>query len=285
MTDGKHEIRVKKFDIDRICKKPFCAIVVGKRGSGKSYLTKDIMYQLHRNGMPRCCVFSATEGANSFFQNFVPGIFVHSPFQIESLTHVWNKQKDIVLRQKLGQIDEDVDTRLLILLDDCAFEKKLLASQIIREMFLNGRHYNLTLIITLQYLIDLCPAMRANCDVGFFLKENIKSNRVRMYTHFAGFYPDYKMFEAVFESCTNNYECFIVDNTVNSTRHEDIVSYYKGGDADFKFGPPSLWNYHNKVYLSYEDEYVFRQHKDKLKLGNSVTKVSGNSVITVVRQG
>lgn len=278
-------ISVKKFDASKLVQKHFVAIMTAKRGSGKSYLTKDILYRLHCEGFPRCCIFSGTVGANKFFSDFIPEVFVHSPLDLNTLTHIWNAQKEIILKQRCGHLDENEDTRILIVLDDCSFDKKTFTSQVIREMLCNGRHYKLTLIITLQYLLDLPPAMRSNVDFGFFFRDNIKTNRERLYRQFAGFYPDYRTFEAVFEACTANYECMCVDNTVSSTDHTDIVSYYKAEAVDFKFGPPSLWKFHDKLFISEEDEYLLRQ-KMKLQSAskNSMTKVSGNNSITVVHE-
>ncbi|KAG5191288.1 hypothetical protein JKP88DRAFT_259596 [Tribonema minus] len=280
-----NRISVKRFDISMLARKNFTMTLTGKRGTGKSYLTKDIMYHLHKAGFPRCCVFSQTESANGFFSTFVPGVFIHSPFDLNVLANILKQQKDLIMKQKLGQIPADQDTRLLIVLDDCAYDKKILSSPIIREIMMNGRHYFISLVVTLQYLVDFAPSLRANVDVALFLKDNIKGNRERIWKHFCGMFSDYKVFEAVFESCTANFECLCVDNTISSTDNEDIVSYYKAGEHEFKFGNRSLWRFHDKVYLSEEDEFVMRQQMAvQQAVQQSVTKVTSSGLITVVRE-
>ncbi|KAG5187365.1 hypothetical protein JKP88DRAFT_161720 [Tribonema minus] len=280
-----NRISVKRFDMSKLTKKHFTLVLTGKRGSGKSFLCKDIIFHLHEAKYPRCCIFSQTENANGFFSEFVPGIFIHSPFDLNVLANIIKQQKDLIMRQKLGQIPADQDTRLLLVLDDCAYDRRILASPVMREIMMNGRHYFISLIVTLQYLVDLAPSLRANVDVALFLKDNIRGNRERVWKHFAGFYENFHVFEAVFESCTANFECFCVDNTLSSTRHEDIVSYYKASDRDFRFGHPSLWKFHDRVYLSEEDEFLMRQQMAvQQAVQQSVTKVTSSGVITVVRE-
>lgn len=280
---GKSDVSVKKFNMEDMCAKPFCGVLCGKRGSGKSFLIKDILYHMHQQKFPRACIFSQTEGANKYFTGFVPGIFIHSPFSMQSLDKIWHDQKELVMKKTLGMVPADADTRLLILLDDCAFDKKILASKSLKELHLNGRHFNVTCLITLQYLIDMPPVLRQNVDYGFFLKDNVRINREKLYKHFCGFYGDFKTFEAVFEACTSDYECFCVDNTKNSTDHEDIVSYYKAQTRDFKFGSQQIWDFHYKMFVSEEEEYLEKQQKLAKRRDSSTVKTVGNTSITVTR--
>lgn len=46
----------------RVGASPLCMCAIGKRGSGKSVMLRDIVYHLHLAGIPRACVLSATEG-------------------------------------------------------------------------------------------------------------------------------------------------------------------------------------------------------------------------------
>jgi Poxvirus A32 protein len=280
-----NRISVKKFDMEKLTKKHFTMVLTGKRGSGKSYLTKDIMFHLHKANFPRCVVFSQTEAANGFFGDFVPGLFIHSPLDLNVLANILKQQKELILKHKLGQLPANQDTRLLIVLDDCAYDKRILGSPTIREVFMNGRHYHLSLIVTLQYLVDLQPSLRANVDVAFFLKENIRCNKERIYKHFAGFYPDFRVFEAVFDACTANFEAFCIDNTISSTNNEEIASYYKASHREFKFGHPKLWKFHDRFFLSEEEEFVMRQNiAVQHAVQQSVTKVTNCGTITVVRE-
>jgi hypothetical protein len=63
-----------------------------------------------------------------------------------------------------------------------------------RQAMMNGRHRRLFLINAVQYLCDLSPDLRTNVDVVFCLKENILSNKERLWKHFFGVIPDFQTF-------------------------------------------------------------------------------------------
>jgi hypothetical protein len=282
------EILVKKFDVNALLRRAFCAVICAKRASGKSYLLKDLVFHLHNTNYPRLCVYSGTDGASGFYADFIPGIFIHSPFTTESFSQIWQTQKQLIMREKLGQLDPGTDTRLCVIMDDCGFERKTLSHPALKELFFNGRHFNVSLILTVQYAVDLPPALRSNVDFGFFFQDSVKMNRDRIYKSFCGFLPNLHTFECVFSSCTGNYECLCVDNSTTSNNLQDLLFVYKAkGHDGFKFGSASLWRYHEKVFVSEEEEFLEeqrKQQKKKMKAQSSVTRVSGQNIVTVTRR-
>ena len=54
---------------------------------------------------------------------------------------------------------------LFMVLDDCMYDKAVIRGKAIRDLFMNGRHYKITFLAAVQYLMDLPPALRAaGCD-------------------------------------------------------------------------------------------------------------------------
>ena len=60
-------------------------------------------------------------------------------------------------------------------MDDCGAD-----SQPIRNLFMNGRHLNVMVLITMQYPMGIPPTMHSNIDFVFILRENVMSNRKRI---------------------------------------------------------------------------------------------------------
>jgi len=251
-------------------------IICGARGSGKSVMVKDIMFEAHKIGVPRCVVFSQTEGANSHFASFVPGICVHCPITVEAVANVWASQKELAIKKRIGQLPPETNISLMMVMDDAAFNKKLIASPSLREVFLNGRHSSITLIMTLQYLMDLPVSMRSNADIGVFLNDTNQKNRERIFNNFCGCFSDFYTFNRTFADCTENNEAFCVNRKAKSNAISDCVNYYKARfNLDFKFGAPETWVYHNRRFLSEEEEYLQKQHKLQAAAGaDSSTKTS-----------
>ncbi|CAM9865830.1 unnamed protein product [Chrysoparadoxa australica] len=269
------ELDIARFDISAMCKRRlhFTGIFCGRRGSGKSTLMKDILHHLHQEGVPRVAIFSATEEANSFYSDFVPPLFVHKGLDIKRLERIVEHQKELKVRQQAGDIPAEQNISLVILLDDVAFDKKTLNSPVIRELFYNGRHHKITLLLTLQYLMDLNIGLRGNVDVAFFLKDNTKSNRARIHECFCGFIEKFTNFQAIFEACTSNFESLVVDSTANDVDISKNMFFYKADpDAAFRFGDPKLWEFNR---LHYEDAVTRFQNTLERERRSSKRKDAG----------
>ena len=74
-------------------------------------------------------------------------------------------------------------------------------------IFNEGRHYQLTFILTMQYCLGIQPELRSNFDYIFLLGEDFISNRKRLYEHYAGMYPSFDIFQQVFNEITADYGC------------------------------------------------------------------------------
>jgi len=71
------ELSLRSFNMRDICLgSNFNAVIVGKKGSGKSTVIQDMMYYLSKSNVPRICVFSGTEVANGFYSQHVPPTFI-----------------------------------------------------------------------------------------------------------------------------------------------------------------------------------------------------------------
>ncbi len=261
--ENNNTFSVQHFDVQQLLdsKRNPTILLVGARGSGKSVLLKDLLYRFHQSGVPRVVVMSPTEQVNGFFSTFIPPVFIHSPISIEALDAVWAAQNDLAMRLKVGQLSPDTNIKLLLVLDDCAYDKKFLACRTLRDVFLNGRHSQIIVIVTLQYLLDLPVALRSNAEVLFFQREDGLKNLERIHSQVCSFMP-FKTFRQVFETVTANYESMVVLPKVNcpNPRPEDKVGFYRGDiSLDFKFGDASLWRYHERRYLSPEAKFIQMQ--------------------------
>ena len=180
------EIQLKKFDITQI-KDDKVVVLIGKRDTGKSYLCKDILY--YHNSIPVGQVISGTEAANQFYTELVPKLFIHEEFNTEIVTNMLKRQKMMVEKKNNG---ENVDPRAFLILDDCLYDNKWTRDPCMRAVFMNGRHWKLLFILTMQYALGVPPNLRTNIDFIFILRENYVSNRKRLYEHYAGMFPGIK---------------------------------------------------------------------------------------------
>jgi hypothetical protein len=234
-----NNLKLKKFDPTKIGDERICC-VIGKRGTGKSTLVADIMY--HKRHIPMGIVQSATEEGNKFYSKFVPDIFVYNDYSITAIEQVVARQKKLVSKNS-------PNPNCFLILDDCMHDRKSLKSPIIRQIFQNGRHWKIFMILTAQYALDMSPDLRGNVDFVFILRENIIQNRERLYKSYFGIFPTFAQFCQVMDACTENYEALVLDNTSHSNKIEECVYWYKAPiRTNFRVGSEIMWNYHNRNY-------------------------------------
>ena len=255
---GDRTLNLRAFDIKECCAKLFNAIVIGKKHTGKSTLIQDMLYYLSREGVPRVCVFSGTEESNGFYKQFVPGTFIFDDKDVENrLEAIVENQKKLAMQKQLGEVDRKLDTRIVIVLDDVGYKKDVLKSEIIRQIFMNGRHHYVILIVACQYCMDVGIDLRTNADYVLVLKQNSVSSIKNLHENYFGAFDKRKEFQIVLDACTQNYQCLVLDNTRPSTMVSDVCFWYKAKHGRvFRVGCLELWKYHDRWYISDEERYL-----------------------------
>ena len=263
-------LKLRRFNPAKIGDDKVC-IFIGKRGTGKSTLITDILY--HKRHLPSGIIVSATEEGNHYYSKFLPDLFVHSEYNKEVLEKIIQRQKKIINSKNKDRAGT------FVLLDDCMYDKKFLKDTVIRQCFMNGRHWKLFFMLSLQYCMDLSPELRTNADYVFILRENVIQNRERLYNSFFGIFPTKKMFYKVMDMCTENFECLVLDNTSRSNKIEDCVFWYRARWPlpKFRLGSKALWKYHQQNYN--------RQHLLGTQDGERKKKKKDASEFTIKKTG
>lgn len=258
MSSESVHVNLKKFDCKNAMKKKFNAIVVGKRNTGKSVLISEILYYLSKQKMPRACVFSATEESNRFFCKFVPDSFIFDDSSVEHrLEAIVAEQKKLQIQKQMGELSRDTDLGMVIVLDDIGYNKGVLRSKIVRYLFLNGRHLEITMIVALQHLMQLTVDLRSNSDYVICLKEGNKNIIKNLHDNFFGVFEKLSHFRNAFDACTKDYGCMVLNNTVQDVTVNEMVHWYKATPGrEFRLGSKEFWKYHESRYISKEERYM-----------------------------
>lgn len=288
--DKDRTLNLSAFDVKQCCTKLFNAIVVGKKHTGKSTLIQDILFYLSKNGVPRACVFSGTEESNGFYKQFVPGTFIFDDKDVESrLEVIVENQKKLAMQKQLGEVDPRLDTRIVIVLDDVGYKKDVLKSEIIRQIFMNGRHHHVILIVACQYCMDVGVDLRTNVDYVYVLKQNSVSSIKNLHENYFGTFDKRKEFQTVLDACTQNYQCLVLDNTRPSTMVSDVCFWYKAKfGRKFRLGCPELWAFHDKWFISDRERYLEKEKATSAKSKSSrenTSTVNAKNGLVVKKRG
>ena len=241
-------LELKKFDMRSIKFKPNenkgpVVVLIGKRDTGKSFLVRDLLY--YQQDIPIGTVISGTEEGNGFYGKMVPRLFIHNEYNSAIIENILKRQKT-VLKQVKKEMETykrtTIDPRAFVILDDCLYDNTWSRDKLMRLLFMNGRHWKVMLVITMQYPLGIPPTLRTNIDYVFILRENYIANRKRIYENYAGMFPTFEAFCQVMDQCTENYECLVINNNSKSNKLNDQVFYYKADQHnDFRLGSKEFW--------------------------------------------
>ena len=235
------KLELKKFDPTKI-KSDSVVVFIGKRNTGKSYCMKDIMS--YNRDIPVGVVVSPTERANGYFEKFIPKMLIYDDLEEKLVSKFLNRQINIT-KDKKRELEKHgssiIDPRAFLILDDCMYNKASIKDKNIRCIFMNGRHYKIFLLITMQHGLGLPPDLRSNIDYVFIFRNNIVKEREKIYNHYAGMFPTFDVFNQVMNQCTENFECLVIDNKTQSNNINDNVYWYKAQDSNYKMCSQNLW--------------------------------------------
>lgn len=218
-------------------------VLIGKRDTGKTFLVRDLLY--YQQEIPIGTVISGTEEGNGFYGKLVPRLFIHNEYNTAIIENILKRQRT-VLKQVKTEMEtykkSTIDPRAFVIMDDCLYDSSWTRDKLMRLLFMNGRHWKVMLVITMQYPLGIPPTLRTNIDYVFILRENYFSNRKRIYENYAGMFPTFESFCQVMDQCTENYECLVINNNVKSNKLTDQVFWYKADHHnDFKLGSKEFW--------------------------------------------
>jgi hypothetical protein len=150
----------------------------------------------------------------------------------------------------------NIDGRAFVILDDCLYDNSWAREKLMRLLFMNGRHWKIMLVITMQYPLGVPPNLRTNIDYTFILREPYINNRKRIYENYAGMFPTFESFCQVMDQCTENYECLVIANNAKSNKLDDQIFWYKAdGHRDFKLGSAEFWEMSKDLGSDDEEQF------------------------------
>ena len=265
-------LELKKFDMKTISFKPDenkgpVIVLIGRRDTGKSYLVRDLLY--YHQDIPIGTVISGTEAGNGFYSEHVPKLFIHEEYSSAIIENILKRQRT-VLKQIKKEVEvyrkSTIDPRAFVILDDCLFDASWTKDKMMRLLFMNGRHWKMMLIITMQYPLGIPPNLRTNIDYVFILREPYISNRKRIYENYAGMFPTFESFCQVMDQCTENYECLVINNNSKSNKLTDQIFWYKADShKNFKLGSKEFWEISKNLDSDDEKEIYDPNTRDKKK--------------------
>jgi hypothetical protein len=195
-----------------------------------------------RSIFPVGLVMSGTEDSNQHYQKMFPAAFVYNKLDEKKIN-------DFITRQKVAK-RHLANPWAILLLDDCMDDPKIFNKPLFQALYKNGRHWKMLLIVSLQYAMDIRPAIRVNVDGVFIFREPSVKIRKVIWENYASIIPDFTLFCAIMDEITSEYTALYIHNQTTTNNWHDCVYWYKAQPSPpFKFGCQEIWKF-NKQRLN-----------------------------------
>jgi len=232
--------------------------MIAKSGSGKSWVVRDILYYMR--DIPCGVIIAPTDRMTKFYDTIFPSLFIYHEFEENIIPRLLARQRRILDKnvKRVRDGKKPIDPRVVLIMDDCMSSKHLwLKDPNILTVFNEGRHYQITFILTMQYSLGIQPELRSNFDYIFLLGEDFITNKKKLYEHYAGMFPTRDLFYQVFESLTDNYGCMVINNRLRSSDVYKKIFHYKAKKREgFTVGGTDFKNYHEENFDKNHDRKV-----------------------------
>lgn len=246
-------------------------LVVGKRGQGKSYLCRDLLYRL-RKTLDYCVGMSLSEKANNGLSSFLPSGLVYDEITPEIFKNIiqWHK-----MYAEIHKNDRDEYKRKLhgaLYLDDCMAQKQVFKRKplngYISEIFKNGRHLTLFMMNAMQMFKDLGPEARTNADWIFVFGTQNEEDMDEIRKEYLSALLTLPQFKRLMMELTQNHGVLVIRNSAGENDLRNIIFRYKAQPTPEHFfvGDPTM--YVLNQYYKKRESTVVRPLKASLLRGD-----------------
>ena len=189
-----------------------------KRNSGKSHLLR-YMVNCSRSEFHKIFVICPTETVNHFYKDLVPKQNIFSQYKEEWVEKLIDKMTEL----NSGKNDNEAK-HILLILDDCCSDSNFHQSKTLKKLATRGRHIKIAVMITCQYIYQIPPVIRNNCDFIYVGQMNQQGLKLLTEEFLMG-NIDKKEFVNLYHNNTNDYN-FLVINNNSTTDNNDISKIY-----------------------------------------------------------
>ena len=175
-----------------------------------------------------------------------------------------DQEKLLHKKKQIG--GHNINPSAFLILDDCLYDNSWTKSKHVRSLFMNGRHFKMFFIITMQYALGIPPNLRTNIDYVFILREPYLTNRKRIWENYASMFPTLESFCSIMDATTENYECLVINNNAKTNKLSEQIFWYKADShKTFRLGSKEFWEISSTMDSDDEEEIYDPNARDKKK--------------------
>ena len=249
-------VKIREFFPDEDLELGYRIAVLGRTGSGKSVVTWALCHA-YAPIIDMAIVMSPTAEENNY-HDIIPKSCIYEDFDEEKIL-------DLIAHQKksLCKYGKEGTPKILLILDDLAFDSKMFRTKAFRKLFFNGRHAQITVIITSQFALDMPPPIRSQLHLTFTACEVTDSTLDRLHENYFSLINKYHDFKRIMLKITRDRHMLVMHNKFTDKLDiEHLLYWYKAPfpPTQFKLGDPEIWE---MDAVSFVDDMEEREREER----------------------
>ena len=238
--------------------------VVGSRSSGKTELLKYFLYIKHKQiRIP--ILISGTESTNLSYNGKIPDVLIFNDYSSRCIGTLLKDQQLIIKRRKEHYYSKNIKYHSIIFMDDIIGTNKIWKKcKFFKQLIFAGRHFKITIVISVQRPLALPSEYRGNMDYVIICNASSKKTKKEIYEKYWNEkFGDFNCFKNIIDNCTEGYKVLLIDNNAmkdGEAKLEDCIFWMKSPNPSylpkFRAGIKSIWAYNKKYY---DKDWMVRQ--------------------------
>jgi len=147
----------------------------------------------------------------------------------DHLTKLIDEQraKSMQMRENIPYHLIDFDSfPMTIHFKNCLSESNWMKDMVFKEIFMNGRHYNINVLVSEKFPIVMPPELRYQLDYIFVSSFDHQNHDLKkFYMMYFGIFENFKKFQEFFHQILDNHHLMVYDLTFHSENIMDKIYY------------------------------------------------------------
>lgn len=176
--------------------------IFGKRNTGKSFYARYLLYILKDYFPWGWCLTNTPQ--NGWWQQMIPEKRIYKGWRPDLIKKIMEIQRDRIRNREINPF-------VFVILDDIVSDNALRYDPTLRELYYEGRHFGIFILICAQYVYGLPPGNRANTDFMVTFNQHQQRQIKQLHEDYMTEYHNWQDVRKDLQKILGEHECLIVN--------------------------------------------------------------------------
>lgn len=209
---------IMEFHLDQMVEYPHI-LIIGKNDDSRNTIINSVLDYYIQKYNTKISVICPADKINPYYITHYENTEIHCGLQEEYVKKF--------LHQAMLAMSTGSEINAMFIFNDCIDTSEFWNNKTIDEILMNGRHYKIPYIITMERATNIPPAVRMNFDYVFVLPDDSVVNRRKIWNNYGLMIPTFGSFENIFNQCTRDNHTMVINNRIPFEKINYSIYWYR----------------------------------------------------------